>query len=92
MSVVAVSTHSYTQLIHTFPTSKNASEQGFYNLSTDIHSGYYYYLYIQETRPQANPTGLSFKKSNKTQVIKKRVTQTELAMKDFQLKKKRVTA
>jgi hypothetical protein len=87
MPVKPVATHSYTQLIHTFPTSKNASEQGFYNLSTDIHSGYYYYLYIQETRPQANPTGLSFKKSNKTQV-----TQTELAMKDFQLKKKRVTA
>jgi hypothetical protein len=78
---------SYTQLIHTFPTSKNASEQGFSPLSTDIHCGYYYYLYIQETRPQANSTGLTFKKSNKTQL-----TKNQLAMQDFQLKKKRVAA
>jgi hypothetical protein len=83
MAVTAFSTHSYSQLIHTFPTSKNAFEQGFSSLSTDIHCGYYYYLYIQETRPQANPTALSFKK---------RVTQNELAMQDFQLKKKRVAA
>ena len=51
MPVKPVATHSYTQLIHTFPTSKNASEQDFPSLSTDIHGGYYYYLYIQETRP-----------------------------------------
>jgi hypothetical protein len=85
--VKPVATHSYTQLIHTFPTSKKASEQGFYNLSTDIHRGYYYYLYIQETRPQANPTGFIFKKGSKTQLTKK-----QLAVKDFQLKKKRVAA
>jgi hypothetical protein len=87
-----VSTHSYAQLIHTFPTSKNASEQGFSSLSTDNRGGYYYYLYIQETRPQANPTGLPFENRLKTQLTKKRVTQTELAMQDFQLKKKRVAA
>ena len=82
-----VATHSYTQLIHTYPTKKNASEQGFYSLSTDTHCGYYYYLYIQETRPQANPTSLIFKKAKKTQLTKK-----QLAVKDFQLKKKRVAA
>ena len=92
MAVVAISTHSYSQLIHTFPTSKKASEQVFSSLSTDIHSGYYYYLYIQETRPQANPTAFSFKNQVKTQLTKKRVTQNELAMQDFQLKKKRVAA
>jgi hypothetical protein len=80
-------THSYTQLIHTFPTSKNASEQGFYNLSTVIHCGYYYYLYIQETRPQANYTGLHLENLVKTGLTKK-----QLAVKDFQLKKKRVAA
>ena len=84
MAVVALSTHSYSQLIHTFPTSKNAFEQGFYSLSTDIHCGYYYYLYIQETRPQANPTAF---KSLKTQL-----TKNLPAVQDFQLKKKRVTA
>ena len=82
-----VSTHSYAQLIHTFPTSKNASEQGFSSLSTDNRGGYYYYLYIQETRPQANPTGLPFENRLKTQLTKK-----QLAMQDFQLKKKRVAA
>jgi hypothetical protein len=87
MAVVALSTHSYSQLIHTFPTSKNASEQVFSSLSTDIHRGYYYYFYIQETRPQANPTGLLFKNINKT-----RLTKNQLAMQDFQLKKKRAVA
>jgi len=87
MTVVAVSTHSYSQLIHTFPTSKNASEQVFSSLSTDIRSGYYYYLYIQETRPQANPTAFSFKNQSKTQL-----TKNQSAMQDFQLKKKRVAA
>ena len=82
-----VATHSYTQLVHTYPTKKNAFEQGLYRLSTDIHCGYYYYLYIQETRPQANPTGLVFKKVKKTQLTKK-----QSAMQDFQLKKKRVAA
>jgi len=85
--VKAVATHSYTQLIHNFPTSKNAPEQGFSNLSTDIHCGYYYYLYIQENRPQANLTTFSLKNQIKTGLTKK-----HLAVKDFQLKKKRVTA
>lgn len=72
--------HSYSQLIHTFPTRENAFEQGFSSLSTETLDGYYYDLYIKETCPQANPTGY------------KRVTQTRLAVQDFQLKKKRVTA
>ena len=88
MAVVAISTRGYSQLIHTFPTSKNASEQVFSSLSTDIHGGYYYYLYIQETRPQANPTG-SFLK---TQLVKTQLTKTVGAVQDFQLKKKRVAA
>ena len=81
-------THRSAGFVHNFPTGKNASEQGFYSLSTDIHGGYYYYLYIQETRPQANPTG-SFLK---TQRVKTQLTKTAGAVQDFQLKKKRVTA
>ena len=87
MAEKTISTHSYSQLIHTFPTSKNASEQGFSSLSTDTHGGYYYYLYIQETRPQANPTAFFLENQLKTQLTKK-----QLAVKDFQLKKKRVAA
>jgi hypothetical protein len=76
-------THSYTQLIHTFPTGNNPFEQGFSSLSTDIAGGYYYYLYIQETRPQANPTAF---------FLINQLTKKQLAMQDFQLKKKRVVA
>ena len=83
-----VVTHTQSGFIHTFPTSKNASEQGFSSLSTEKGLGYYYYLYIQETRPQANPTGLSLK----TQSVKTRLTKNQMAVQDFQLKKKRVTA
>jgi hypothetical protein len=79
----ALFTHSLSRVIHSFPTGKNSSEQDFLSLSTDIGGGYYYYLYIQETRPQANPTGFFFE----TQLTKK-----QLAVKDFQLKKKRVKA
>ena len=89
MAVTAFSTHSYSQLIHTFPTSKNASEQVFSSLSTDIHGGYYYYLYIQETRPQANPTTFL---NLKGEVGKSQLTKTVGAVQDFQLKKKRVAA
>ena len=88
----ALDTHRNVSFVHNFPTGEKASEQDFPLLSTDINGGYYYYLYIQETRPQANPTDLSFKNQVKTQLTKKRVTQNELAMKDFQLKKKRVAA
>ena len=84
----AVNTHRIAGFVHNFPTSKNASEQDFPSLSTDIHGGYYYYLYIQETRPQANPTG-SFLK---TQLVKTQLTKTVGAVQDFQLKKKRVAA
>lgn len=76
-----------TQLIHTFPTGKNVSEQDFSLLSTNICSGYYYYLYIQETHPQTNPTGFFSLNLSNTQLTKK-----QLAMQDFQLKKKRVAA
>jgi hypothetical protein len=71
---------SYKQLIHTFLTRKHAFEQGFLSLSTDIRSGYYYYLYIDKTHSQANPTGKSGL-SNFVSIVK-----------DFQLKKLRATA
>ena len=79
----------YTALLHTFSSvSHNGKglnigfDLRFYTLSTAFLCGYYYYLYIQETRPQANPTGFIFKKGSKTQLTKK-----QLAVKDFQLKK-----
>jgi hypothetical protein len=83
-----VVTHTQDKFVHTFPTSENASEQGFSWLSTEKSVGYYYYLYIQETRSQANPTGLSLK----PQTVKTQVTKNQMAVQDFQLKKKRVTA
>ena len=83
-----LNTHRKAWFVHIFPTGKNASEQDFSSLSTDIRGGYYYYLYIQETRPQANPTG-SFLK---TQLVKTQLTKTVGAVQDFQLKKKRVAA
>ena len=80
----ALDTHRNVGFVHNFPTGEKASEQDFPLLSTDINGGYYYYLYIQETRPQANPTAF---KSLKTQL-----TKNLPAVQDFQLKKKRVTA
>ena len=76
-------THSYNLLIHTFLTARHAFEQGLLYLSTVIPLGYYYYLYIDKTRSQANPTALSqyFGLSNSLNT-----------MKDFQLKKLRATA
>ena len=73
----------YKQLIHTSPTGKHAFEQDFLPLSTDIAPGYYYYLYIDKTRSQANPTAPNqfFGLSNLLDT-----------MKDFQLKKLRATA
>jgi len=92
----AQTTHRNVGFVHNFPTGKNASEQDFPSLSTDIHGGYCYYLYIQETRPQANPTALSLKtflkKSLKRKVVKTQLTKNLPAVQDFQLKKKRVTA
>lgn len=73
-------TDRYKQLIHTFLTGKHAFEQGFLSLSTDIEPGYYYYLYIDKTRSQANHTG------------KTGVSNFINIMKDFQLKKLRATA
>jgi hypothetical protein len=70
----------YKQLIHTFLTRKHAFEQDFSNFSTDITSGYYYYLYIDKTRSQANPTG------------KTGVSNFVNVVKDFQLKKLRANA
>jgi hypothetical protein len=80
----ALDTHRNVSFVHNFPTGEKASGQDFPLLSTDINGGYYYYLYIQETRPQANPTAF---KSLKTQL-----TKNLPAVQDFQLKKKRVTA
>jgi hypothetical protein len=71
---------SYKQLIHTFLTRKHAFEQDFPLFSTDIASGYYYYLYIDKTRSQTNPTG----KSGLSNFVS--------SVKDFQLKKLRATA
>ena len=73
-------TQRYKQLIHTFITFKHAFEQDFLPLSTDIAPGYYYYLYIDKTRSQANHTG------------KTGVSNFTNVMKDFQLKKLRATA
>ena len=70
----------YKQLIHTFLTEKHAFEQGFLALSTYFAPGYYYYLYIDKTRSQANHTG------------KTGVSNFINVMQDFQLKKLRVTA
>jgi hypothetical protein len=76
-------TRSYNLLIHIFLTARHAFEQGFLYLSTVIPSGYYYYLYIDKTRSQANHTTPSqfFRLSNLLDT-----------MKDFQLKKLRATA
>jgi hypothetical protein len=78
----ALNTHTFSDFIHNFLTVKNCFEQGFYRLSTDIASGYYYYLNIDKTRSQANPTAptLVFGLSN-----------SSINMKDFQLKKLRAT-
>lgn len=75
-------THSFNPFIHIFPTGKKAAEQGFLYLSTKNTAGYYYYLYIKKTSPQANCTGLE-----KLQVSKRLG-----AVQDFQLKRTRVTA
>ncbi len=71
---------SYKQLIHTFLTEKHAFEQDFLPLSTNIAPGYYYYLYIDKTRSQANHTS------------KTGVSNFINVMKDFQLKKLRANA
>jgi hypothetical protein len=84
---VAVDAHRNLGFIHSFPTGKKASEQGFLSLSTDMRGGYCYYLYIQKPRSQANPTTFFLGIQLKTQLTKK-----QLAVQDFQLKKKRVAA
>jgi hypothetical protein len=76
-------THIYNSFIHTFLTVRHAFEQGFLCLSTVIPVGYYYYLYIQKTRIQANPT---------TQTKFFGLSNLLNTMKDFQLKKLRATA
>jgi hypothetical protein len=85
----ALDAHRNVSFVHNFPTGEKASEQDFPLLSTDINGGYYYYLYIQETRPQANPTVFNVFKS---EVFKTQLTKNLPAVQDFQLKKKRVTA
>ena len=75
-------THIFQQFIHTLSFINIGFEQGFLPLSTVIVAGYYYYLYIKKTRSPANHTALRkfFGLSNLPTV-----------MKDFQLKKMRVT-
>ena len=70
----------YKQVIHTVLTEKHAFKQDFLPLSTYIAPSYYYYLYIDKTRSQANHTG------------KTGVSNFVNVMKDFQLKKLRATA
>ena len=83
----ALNTHRKAGFVHNFPTGKNASEQDFSSLSTDIHGGYYYYLYIKKTRSPANHTTLSpLLHSNNFGLSNLPGT-----MKDFQLKKMRAT-
>ena len=83
----AQTTHRSAGFVHNFPTGKNASEQGFYSLSTDIHGGYYYYLYIKKTHSPANHTTLNpFLQPNNFGLSNLPGT-----MKDFQLKKMRAT-
>ena len=81
--MVADFAHSFNLFIHTFLTTRHTFEQDFLALSTVILVGYYYYLYIQKTRIQANPTtpSIFFGLSNSLNT-----------MKDFQLKKLRATA
>jgi len=71
--------HKKPGFIHISSTGKNASEQGFYGLSTVFTFGFYYYLYIKELLPQANPSGLL----SQTKVLNYRN-----AMKDFQPEKR----
>ena len=85
----SVDTHKSAGFIHNLPTGKKASEQDFLCLSTDIQGGYYYYIYLQETRPQANLTTFL---NLKDEVSKSQLTKTVGAVQDFQLKKKRVKA
>ena len=73
-------THNFDLLIHTFLTTRHTFEQGFLALSTFIPSGYYYYLYIDKTRSQTNPTG------------KTGVSNFINVMQDFQPKRLRATA
>lgn len=75
--------HRFNAFIHTLLTGKNAFEQGFSSLSTDIARGYYDYLYIYKTRSQTNPT-------TSTHLIGLSIS--SINMKDFQLKKLRATA
>jgi len=75
-------THIFQQFIHNLSFTNNGLEQGFLPLSTVMAVGYYYYLYIDKTRSPANHTAFKqfFGLSNLPTV-----------MKDFQLKKMRVT-
>lgn len=75
-------THIFQQFIHNLSFTNKGFEQGFLLLSTVMAVGYYYYLYIKKTRSPANRTALRkfFGLSNLPTV-----------MKDFQLKKMRVT-
>lgn len=47
-------THNFPKVIHINPHPKQGSELGFYNFSTVLTSGYYYYLYIKKSLPQTD--------------------------------------
>jgi hypothetical protein len=49
-------THTFGHFLHTNQAINTPSDLLFYPLSTDISPSYYYYLYIQETLPQTNPS------------------------------------
>jgi hypothetical protein len=75
-------TYVFQQFIHTFSLLKEGFEQVFLALSTTTGVGYYYYLYIDKTRSQANSTKF---------LSKIGVSNYLNVMKDFQLKKMRAT-
>jgi len=54
MKVIQGITHSFRGLSHTLSWLNKGSELGFYQLSTVLTRGYYYYLYIYKTRFQAD--------------------------------------
>jgi hypothetical protein len=54
MKVIQGITHSFRGIFHTLSWLNKGSEQGFYQLSTVLTRGYYYYLYIYKTHFQAD--------------------------------------
>ena len=57
-------THNFLKVIHTNPHLNQGFELGFYNFSTVLTVGYYYYLYIKKSLPQADPTKRYIRNAN----------------------------